>query len=67
MGLSAYDTWATGVACRIVAMRWPTVLLPGEKHHCWGYALSPKILKEETPSADSLKSSAEVITHKASA
>jgi hypothetical protein len=35
--------------------------------YCWGYASSPKILKEETPSADPFKSSAEAITHKASA
>jgi hypothetical protein len=37
---------------------------PG-KANCWGYASLPKILKEETPSADPLKSSAEAITHKA--
>jgi hypothetical protein len=34
---------------------------------CWGYASSPKILKEEIPSADPLKSSAKATIHEASA
>jgi hypothetical protein len=39
--------------------------LAPRRGYCWGYASSLKILEEETPSADSLKSSAETITHKA--
>jgi hypothetical protein len=33
---------------------------------CWGQASSPKVLQEETPSANPFKRSAEAITHEAS-
>jgi hypothetical protein len=39
-----------------------------EKHkeYCWGHASSPKVLQEETPSANPFKRSAEATTHEAS-
>jgi hypothetical protein len=43
------------------------LMIKDSKHICWGYASSPKILQEETPLADPLKSSVEAIIHKASA
>jgi hypothetical protein len=37
-----------------------------DKPHCWGHASSPKVLQEETPSANPFKRSAEATTHEAS-
>jgi hypothetical protein len=33
---------------------------------CWGHASSPKVLQEQTPSANPFKRSAEATTHEAS-
>jgi hypothetical protein len=35
-------------------------------HSCWGHASSPKVLQEQTPSANPFKRSAEATTHEAS-
>jgi hypothetical protein len=33
LGLSAHRIWVAEVACRIVVMEYPAILLSGEKHH----------------------------------
>jgi hypothetical protein len=35
------------------------------KGYCWGHASSPKVLQEDTPSANTFKRSAEATTHEA--
>ena len=40
--------------------------LAPRRGYCWGQASSPKVLQEETPSANPFKRSAEATTHEAS-